>query len=76
METIDRNDLYVLMFEENIRDAIKAFSFDSMMVLHKLSKMPSCGKWIKWENVWSSYPFNRINISPVLNAKKEDDMYY
>lgn len=76
LETMDKNDFYVLMFEENIRDAIDAFSFDSMMVLHKLSKISSCGKWINWENVWSSYPFNRINILPVLNAKKENDTYY
>ncbi|MDE6700728.1 MAG: hypothetical protein K2K10_06920 [Acetatifactor sp.] len=75
LEIIDKNDFYVLMFEKNIRGAIEAFSFDSMLVLNKLSKMSSCGEWINWENVWSSYPFNRINISPVLNAKKENDMY-
>lgn len=75
LEVMDRNDFYVLMYGKNIRDAIEAFSFDSMSVLQKISKMFSSGDLINWENVWSSYPFNRINISPVLNAKKEDDMY-
>lgn len=72
---LDRNDFYVLMFEECIEDAIKAISFDSMMVLNKLSKISSCGRWINWDNVWNSYPLNRINILPVMNAKKENDSY-
>ena len=73
LETMDKNDFYVLMYGRNIKDGIEAFSFDSMSVLQKLNKISSGGKWINWENVWSAYPFNRIDISPVLNAKKSEN---
>ena len=41
----------------------------------KMNKMKSEGRLINWENVWKMYPFNRVNISPVFNAKAESDMY-
>ena len=66
----DRNDFNVLIYKKEIEDAIKAFSFDSMSVLQKLSKTSSNGCWINWENVWNSYPFNKINSSPVLKKRK------
>ena len=71
----DKNDFFVLMYGECIEDAIKAFSFDSMITLKKMSKMKSEGCLINWENVWKTYPFNKIDISPVFNAKAERDMY-
>lgn len=70
LEVMDKNDFYVLMYGECIEDAIKAFSFDSMSILQKLSKISSYGLTINWEKVWSSYPFNRINISQVLKENK------
>ena len=76
LDTMDRNDFYVLMYEEQIGDAINAISFDSMITLQKMSKMKSEGRLINWENVWKMYPFNMVNISPVFNAKAESDMYY
>ena len=75
LEDIDRNDFYVLMYQENIDDVIRAFSFDSMIVLQKIRKLGSCGRWINWKNVWNTYPFNRIDISKVFNAKRYDDYY-
>lgn len=72
---MDRTDFYVLMYEEQIGDAINAISFDSMITLQKMNKMKSEGRLINWENVWKMYPFNRVNISPVFNAKAESDMY-
>lgn len=75
LDVMDRNDFFVLMYEECIVDAIKAFSFDSMITLQKMSKMKSDGRLINWENVWKTYPFNIIDISPVLNAKAERDRY-
>ena len=75
LEDMDRNDFYVLMYQENIDDAIRAFSFDSMIVLQKIRKLRSCGRWINWKNVWNTYPFNRIDISQVFNAKRYDDYY-
>lgn len=39
LEDIDRNDFYVLMYQENIDDVIRAFSFDSMIVLQKIRKL-------------------------------------
>lgn len=35
----------------------------------------SRGRCINWENVWNTYPFNRINISQVFHAKRCDDYY-
>lgn len=75
LDVMDRNDFFVLMYEECIADAIKAFSFDSMITLQKMSKMKSDGRLINWENVWKTYPFNIIDISPVFNAKVERDRY-
>lgn len=75
LDVMDRNDFFVLMYEECIADAIKAFSFDSMITLQKMSKMKSDGRLINWENVWKTYPFNIIDISPVFNAKAERDRY-
>lgn len=75
LEDMDRNDFYVLMYQKNIDDAIKAFSFDSMIVLQKIRKLGSCGRWINWENVWNTDPFNRIDISQVFHAKRCDDYY-
>ncbi len=69
LNTTEGQEFYVLMFEENIQNAINVFSFDSMLVLHKLSKLSSCGKWINWENVWNSYPLNRINIIHYLEVE-------
>lgn len=40
-----------------------------------VGKLSSSGDKINWEKVWESYPFNRIDISPVLNEKKEYDLY-
>lgn len=76
LDTMDRNDFYVLMYGEQIVDAIKAISFDSMITLQKMSKIKSKGRLINWENVWKMYPFNMVNISPVFNAKAESEKYY
>lgn len=75
LEDMDRNDFYVLMYQKSIDDAIRAFSFDSMIVLQKIRKLGSYGRWINWKNVWNTYPFNRIDISQVFNAKRYDDYY-
>lgn len=75
LNTMDRNDFFVLMYEECIEDAIKGFSFESMITLQKISKMKSKGRLINWENVRKTYPFNIVNISPVFNAKVETDRY-
>ena len=73
---MDRKDFYVLMYEEQIGDAINSISFDSMITLQKMNKMKSEGRLINWENVWKMYPFNMVNIFPVFNSKAESDMYY
>ncbi|EOS21337.1 hypothetical protein C806_04500 [Lachnospiraceae bacterium 3-1] len=75
LEDIDKKDFYVLMYQKNIDDAINAFSFESMIVLKKIRKLGSRGRCINWENVWNTYPFNRINISQVFHAKRCDDYY-
>ena len=75
LEDIDRKDFYVLMYQKNIDDAINAFSFESMIVLKIIRKLGSRGRCINWENVWNTYPFNRINISQVFHAKRCDDYY-
>ena len=76
LETMDRNDFYVLMYEERIENAIEAISFDSMITLQKMSKIKSGGHLINWENVWKMYPFNMVNISPVFSEKAKSDMHY
>lgn len=76
LDTMDKNDFYVLMHEEQIGDAIKAISFESMITLQKMSKMKSEGRLINWKNVWKMYPFNMVNISPVFNANAASDKYY
>jgi serine/threonine protein kinase len=72
LETMDKNDFYILMHEEAIRDGIKAFSFDTMSTLEKVYKLQSGGHLIKWENVWNSYPLNLIN-STGIKYKESDD---
>lgn len=75
LDVMDRNDFFVLMYEECIGDMINAFSFESMITLGKMSKMKSSGCLINWENVWKTYPFNIIDISPVFIARAERDRY-
>lgn len=70
----DRRDFYVLMYEREIDYIIDAFSLESIIVLPKLSAMGSDGCLIIWENVWKSYPLNRIDISPVFEIKKRDEI--
>lgn len=75
LDVQDKNDFFVLMYEECIGNAIKAISFDSMIVLQKMGKMESVGRLINWKKVWECYPFNIIDISPVFWAKAESDMF-
>ena len=59
------------MYSRSIKDAIRAISFDSMIILGKLDKLGSVGRLINWKNVWNSKPFNGINANPIFNAEKE-----
>ena len=75
---LDENDIrdLLLMYDEHIDDPITAFSPDSIAVLQKLRKFSSNRRWIHWENVWKSYPFYRIDISPVLEIKETEGIDY
>ena len=58
------------MYEECNGVEIKAFSFDCMITLQKMSKMKSNGRLINWENVWRTYPFNIIDLTSVFEEKE------
>lgn len=70
LDATDRKDFFVLMYEECNGVEIKAFSFDCMITLQKMSKMKSNGRLINWENVWRTYPFNIIDLTSVFEEKE------